>query len=263
MSVRPKKHLGQHFLWDQNIARKIVEVAKQTPTRKILEIGPGKGVLTQLLHPLFKDHFYAVEIDQESVQYLKEQYPEVTKRLVETDFLEMNMRQYFEEPFSIVGNFPYNISSQIFFKVLENKNQIPFVVGMVQKEVAQRISAHPGSKTYGILSVLLQAFYNIKIEFHVGPNSFQPPPKVKSSVITLRRNDTKSLNCNESLFFRIVKESFNKRRKILKNGLKSFLLNLNIEDDRLGQRPEQLTVNDFVEITNKLEGSTNQKKERE
>ncbi len=253
MSVRPKKYLGQHFLWDQNIARKIVEVIKQSPTRKILEVGPGKGVLTKLLLPVFGDDFLAVEIDQESVQYLKEQYPEFTSRLIEYDFLHLDVSRYFQESFSVVGNFPYNISSQIFFKILKNKEKIPFVVGMIQKEVAQRISSPPGSKTYGILSVLLQAYYQIKIEFHVGQNSFQPPPKVKSSVISLRRNNIKRLDCNEALFFRIVKESFNQRRKILRNSLKSFLLNLDIEDTRFGQRPEQLSVADFVEITKKIE----------
>ncbi len=252
MSVRPKKHLGQHFLWDKNIAQKIVEAFKAAPTQKVLEVGPGKGVLSQYLLPHFGNNFYAVEIDEESTRFLLQEYPELGNHLIEEDFIQMKFSSFSTEPFSIIGNFPYNISSQIFFKILDNKDQVPFVVGMIQKEVAERISAKPGSKMYGILSVFLQAYYNVKMLFKVGPGSFQPPPKVNSAVIELKRNNVRELGCDEELFFRIVKQSFNQRRKIIRNSLKSFLLNLNVEDERLQKRPEQLSVRDFVELTNKI-----------
>ena len=252
MSVRPKKHLGQHFLWDKNIAQKIVEAFKAAPTQKVLEIGPGKGVLSQYLLSHFGSNFYAVEIDAESSRYLLKEYPELENHLTEADFLQMNFASFSAEPFSIIGNFPYNISSQIFFKILDNKDQVPFVIGMVQKEVAERISSKPGSKTYGILSVLLQAYFDVKMLFKVAPGSFQPPPKVTSAVIELRRNNVKELACDENLFFRIVKQSFNQRRKIIRNSLKSFLLNLDVEDKRLQKRPEQLSVQDFVDLTTKI-----------
>ncbi len=250
--VRPKKALGQHFLWDKNIARKIVEHFRDAPTADILEVGPGRGVLTGLLKEYFGDHLYAVEVDQESINYLVSVYPGLASHLIRQDFLKLNLENYFTLPISLIGNFPYNISSQIFFKVLENRNKVPFLIGMVQKEVADRIASPPGSKEYGKLSVLLQAFYQIKILFSVGPQSFTPPPKVKSAVIQLYRNKKQHLECDEDLFFRIVKESFNQRRKILSNSLKSFLLNLEVKDERLKRRPEQLAVNDFVEITGKL-----------
>lgn len=252
MSVKPKKHLGQHFLWDKNIAQKIVEAFKTAPTQKVLEVGPGKGVLSQYLLPFFGSSFYAVEIDEESSRYLLQEYPELENHLMEEDFIQMNFSSFSSQPFSIIGNFPYNISSQIFFKIFDNKDLIPFVVGMVQKEVAERISAKPGNKIYGILSVLLQAYYDVKLLFKVGPGSFQPPPKVNSAVIELKRNNVKELGCDEKLFFRIVKQSFNQRRKIIRNSLKSFLLNLDVEDERLQKRPEQLSVRDFVELTNKI-----------
>jgi 16S rRNA (adenine1518-N6/adenine1519-N6)-dimethyltransferase len=250
MSVRPKKHLGQHFLWDKNIAQKIVQAFKSSSTQKVLEVGPGKGVLSQYLLPHFGNQFYAVEIDEESARYLLKEYPELGNHLIEEDFIKMKFTSFTLEPFSIIGNFPYNISSQIFFKILDNKDQVPFVIGMVQKEVAERISAKPGSKTYGILSVLLQAYYDVKMLFKVGPGSFQPPPKVNSAVVELKRNNVKKLGCDEKLFFRIVKQSFNQRRKIIRNSLKSFLLNLEVEDNRLQKRPEQLSVQDFVDLSN-------------
>ena len=249
MSVKPKKHLGQHFLWDKNIAQKIVEAFKPAPSDKVLEIGPGKGVLTEYLLEYFEERLYAVEIDKESAEYLLVEYPELEKFLIEKDFLKLDMEAYFSGDVSIIGNFPYNISSQIFFKILEYRNKIPFVIGMIQKEVADRIVAPPGSKTYGILSVLLQAYYNLDILFPVGPKSFTPPPKVNSAVIRLQRNETQALDCNEKLFFSVVKQSFNQRRKIIKNSLKSFLLNLETENEILQKRPEQLSVDDFVEIT--------------
>jgi len=252
MSVRPKKHLGQHFLWDKNIARKIVEAFREAPTQQILEVGPGKGILTRYLLETFGNRLYAVELDRESGRYLLEEYPELKGYLIQQDFLAMDFSRYFSGSFSVIGNFPYNISSQIFFRLLEYRNTIPYLVGMVQKEVAERIASPPGSKKYGKLSVLLQAYYDVKVLFQVGPGSFQPPPKVNSSVLRLRRNDTRELGCDEKIFFRVVKQSFNQRRKIMRNSLKSFLLNLNVEDERLDQRPEQLDVKDFVEITGKL-----------
>lgn len=252
MMVRPKKALGQHFLWDKNIARKIVEHFRDAPTADILEVGPGRGVLTGFLQEIFGNHLYAVEIDRESVNYLLDAYPGLGPHLIRQDFLKLNLGDYFTQPVSIIGNFPYNISSQIFFKVLENRDKVPFLTGMVQKEVADRIASPPGSKEYGKLSVLLQAFYQIRILFSVGPQSFTPPPKVKSAVIQLQRNERQQLECDEDLFFRIVKESFNQRRKILANSLKRFLLNLELQDERFRKRPEQLDVKDFVEITGKL-----------
>lgn len=249
MNVRPKKHLGQHFLWDKNIARKIVEAFKEASSEKVLEIGPGKGVLTDYLIEYFGNKLYAVEIDKESTEYLLKEYPDLEKYLIEEDFLKLDLEKQVPGKTSIIGNFPYNISSQIFFKILKNRNTVPFVVGMVQKEVAERIAAPPGSKTYGILSVLLQAYYKVDILFQVGPKSFSPPPKVNSSVIRLKRNDVEKLDCDEKIFFSIVKQSFNQRRKIIRNSLKSFLLNLETEDERLQKRPEQLSVADFVELT--------------
>ena len=250
MTVRPKKHLGQHFLREKNIAQKIVAASKNAPTDKILEVGPGKGVLTQYLLQHFGENLFAVEIDKESTKYLLEEYPELKDYLIEEDFLKMDFTSFTDKPFSIIGNFPYNISSQIFFKILDNKDQITFVIGMVQKEVAERISSNPGSKTYGILSVFLQAYFDVKMLFKVGPGSFQPPPKVNSAVIELKRNNVKKLECDEKLFFQIVKQSFNQRRKIIKNSLKSFLLNLENEDYRFEKRPEQLSVKDFVDLAN-------------
>ncbi len=252
MSVRPKKHLGQHFLHDQQIARKIVEAFREASTSRVLEVGPGQGILTGYLLEYFDPGLYAVEIDRESGRYLLEQFPRMKKYLILEDFLSMDFSRYFEGPFSLIGNFPYNISSQIFFRVLEHRHQIPLVVGMVQKEVAARLAAGPGSKTYGKLSVLLQAWYDVKVLFHVAPGAFRPPPRVTSSVIRLKRNSVEKLECDEDWFFRVVKHSFNQRRKILRNSLKSFLLNLDLEDERFNKRPEQLGVKDFVEITGKI-----------
>ena len=252
MPVRPKKHLGQHFLWDKNIAQKIVSAFKNAPTNIVLEVGPGKGVLTQYLLQHFSNNFFAVEIDAESTHYLLEKYPELKDYLIEEDFLKMDFKSFTDKPFSIIGNFPYNITSQIFFKILDNRDQISFVIGMVQKEVAERISAKPGSKTYGILSVFLQAYFEVKMLFKVGPGSFQPPPKVNSAVIELKRNHIQHLACDEKLFFQIVKQSFNQRRKIIKNSLKSFLLNLGHEDYRFEKRPEQLSIQDFIELANMI-----------
>ncbi len=251
--VRPKKHLGQHFLKDTNIARKITACLDAKYTT-ICEVGPGTGILTQLL--LERENLSEltlIEIDTESVEYLNNHFSDTRLRVLEADFLKSNLPALFPSDVALVGNFPYNISSQIFFKVLENRNRIPEVVGMIQKEVAERIAAPPGSKTYGILSVLLQSWYNIDYCFTVSETVFFPPPKVKSAVIRLRRNKTISLNCNENLFFKVVKAGFGQRRKTLRNALKVLFGQLVIEHPLLSQRAEQLSVSDFVELTRLLE----------
>jgi 16S rRNA (adenine1518-N6/adenine1519-N6)-dimethyltransferase len=252
--VRPKKFLGQHFLHDQNIAERIVESVAVEGSIKLLEIGPGTGVLTKFLIKKENVDLKVIEIDWDSVAYLKQHYP--TLKIIEGDFLEQDLPSLFGEKFSIVGNFPYNISSQIFFKVLEHRDQVSQVVCMLQKEVADRIAEPPGSKTYGILSVLLQAFYDIKYLFKVPPGVFTPPPKVMSAVIRLERNNREALACDEALFFKVVKQGFNNRRKTLRNALKN--LNLAAEFSALpifNQRAEQLTVDDFVYITQLMEKS--------
>ncbi len=253
--VRAKKHLGQHFLKDENIARKIVE-SITTPFEALLEIGPGTGVLTKYLIAQEAVNFIALDVDRESVQFLHATWPEAAHRFKEGDFLKMDPDAIFHGNFSVIGNFPYNISSQIFFRVLEYRNRIPEVVGMIQKEVAERIAAPPGSKTYGILSVLLQAWYDIEYLFTVSEHVFVPPPKVKSAVIRLRRNKIQELGCDEKLFVTVVKTAFNQRRKTLRNGLKSLQFN---KDERLEHlftlRAEQLGVSDFVYITGRLAGS--------
>jgi len=248
-TVRAKKNLGQHFLNDKNIARKIVESLQASETKKVLEIGPGMGVLTQFL---LQNHAYetsVVEIDRESVDYLNSHYPELKERIISADFLRLNLNNHFQEPFAIIGNFPYNISSQIFFKVLEYRNQIPEVVGMLQKEVAERLAEPPGSKTYGILSVFLQAYYNIEYLFTVHENVFTPPPKVKSGVIRLTRNQREHLDCDEKLFTSIVKMAFNQRRKTMRNSLKSMINNDELKANPIfDKRPEQLSVAEFENI---------------
>lgn len=251
--VRPKKKLGQHFLRDRNIARKIVDSLESTVS-DVLEIGPGMGILTHLLvqRPELKVHL--VEIDPESVDFLKKHFPELTGRLFSDDFLQMDTLQL-PDLFAIIGNFPYNISSQIFFRILQLRNRIPEVVGMVQKEVAERICKGPGNKTYGILSVLLQAWYDTDYLFTVSEQVFIPPPKVKSAVVRLRRNSFKELPCNERLFFEVVKTAFNQRRKMLRNSLSGLCSYL---PGRFAQkRPEQLSVADFVDLTGEIENQDN------
>ena len=251
-TVRPKKHLGQHFLADPNIARNIVG-ALQLPdgVRQVLEIGPGMGVLTQYLlqNPAYQTS--VVEIDTESVAYLKVHYPALAERIYATDFLKQRLDTLFpDQPLAIIGNFPYNISSQIFFAVLNNRQQVREVVGMIQKEVAQRLAEPPGSKTYGILSVLLQAFYKIEYLFTVPPHVFNPPPKVESAVVRLTRNDVLALDCDEKLFFRVVKQAFQTRRKTLRNALKPFGMPAEATTDPIFEkRAEQLGVPDFVRLT--------------
>ena len=250
--VRPKKALGQHFLHEQHTAQKIVDgLTGYGNYSKVLEIGPGMGVLTQYL---LQNNSYAVEvieIDTESVAYLQHHYPQLAGKIHNQDFLKQSLTQLMgEEPFAIIGNLPYNISSQIFFKILEYKNQIPEVVGMIQKEVAVRLAAGPGSKTYGILSVLLQTYYSIEYLFTVPPGAFTPPPKVQSGVIRLKRNNRIELPCNEASFFKLVKQAFNNRRKTLRNALKPLNLpDTMLEMPMLQQRAEQLSVDDFIFLT--------------
>lgn len=249
--VRAKKSLGQHFLRDQNIARKITDSLLPV-TREILEIGPGMGVLTRhlLANPAFSVR--AIDIDHESIAYLHQELPEYKDRIVYGDFLKTSISDLYQEPFSVIGNLPYNISSQIFFRIIENRELVRQVVCMIQKEVAERISAPPGNKTYGILSVFLQAFYNIEYLFTVGEKVFDPPPKVKSAVIRLMRNERQELGCNEKLFFNVVKTGFNQRRKTMRNSIRG-LLPVGFESDYLNKRPEQLGVEDFLSLCRAIE----------
>lgn len=249
-TVRAKKNLGQHFLKDKAIAERIVDSLQATNVDKVLEIGPGMGVLTQYLLKKQSFETYAVEIDRESVDYLNDHYPGMKDRIISSDFLRMRLDQLFHEPFALIGNFPYNISSQIFFRVLEYRDQIPEIVGMLQKEVAERLAAGPGSKTYGILSVFLQAYYDIEYLFTVNEDVFSPPPKVKSGVIRLTRNQTQRLDCDEKQFFSIVKMAFNQRRKTMRNSLKSVIVSDELKVNPIfDKRPEQLGVAEFEMIT--------------
>lgn len=243
--VRPKKYLGQHFLCDLAIAQSIVDALTPAPVN-LLEIGPGMGVLTQYLiqKPTFQ--LSVVEIDTESVAYLRHKFPQLHDRIIEGDFLQMPLSDLFAPQLTIIGNFPYNISSQILFKIFENKDLVTEMVGMFQKEVAERVAAQPGRKAYGILSVLLQAFYDIEYLFTVEENAFNPPPKVKSAVIRLKRNFQKGLQCDEALFKRVVKTAFNQRRKTIRNSLKEFAFSPDFSSSPLWSlRPEQLSVSDF------------------
>ncbi|WP_081208475.1 16S rRNA (adenine(1518)-N(6)/adenine(1519)-N(6))-dimethyltransferase RsmA [Salegentibacter sediminis] len=252
--VRAKKHLGQHFLTDENIAERIADTLSFSGYRKVLEIGPGMGVLTKYL--LKKDtEVHVIEIDTESVTYLQENYPQLQGRIHEKDFLKYKLSEIFgDEAFAVIGNFPYNISTQIVFKVLEMREQIPEFSGMFQKEVARRICEKEGNKTYGILSVLVQAFYEAEYLFTVPPSVFNPPPKVDSGVLRLTRKENLKLACDEKLFFRVVKTAFNQRRKTLRNSLKSFNLPDSLREDAIfGKRPEQLGYDAFIELTLKIQ----------
>lgn len=249
--VRAKKHLGQHFLKDEGIAKDIVESLSSNATyKKVLEIGPGMGVLTKYLLQKTNYETTIIDIDRESIEYLKKEFPLLEERIISADFLKFDLRSFSTEPFAIIGNFPYNISSQILFKVLENHDLVPELVGMFQKEVAERIASVPRKKAYGILSVLMQAFYTIEYLFTVHEHVFSPPPKVKSAVIRLKRNDTKVLGCDEAQFFKVVKTGFGQRRKTLRNALKSLGYKGSEELPFLDKRAEELTVNDFVLLTN-------------
>ena len=272
--VRPKKALGQHFLVDLNIARKIVD-ALSTDHDVVVEVGAGMGVLTQYLIENQLDKLQVVEIDKESVEFLKKKFPELEGHLILGDFLKYDISQVSFRPkpigeaekspaiegdfstplrsarndIAVIGNFPYNISSQIFFQILKYRNNVSECVGMIQKEVAERIAAAPGSKTYGILSVLLQAWYDIEYLFTVHENVFNPPPKVKSAVIRLKRNNVKELDCDEKLFVTVVKQAFNQRRKTLRNSLRPMIPAEIIDNEIFNKRPEQLSVQEFVELT--------------
>ncbi len=252
--VKAKKHLGQHFLKDESIAKDIADTLNLEGYQDVLEIGPGMGVLTKYLldKPI---NTYVIEIDTESVTYLDENYPKLHGKIISKDFLKYNINEIFEgKQFAIIGNFPYNISTQIVFRALEYRNQIPEFAGMFQKEVAQRICEKKGTKAYGILSVLVQAFYEAEYLFTVSEDVFIPPPKVKSGVLRLRRKENFTLPCSEKLFFTVVKTGFQQRRKTLRNSLKTLNLSDNLREDTIFDlRPEQLSVQDFIELTQKIE----------
>lgn len=256
MSVKAKKHLGQHFLTDESIAQKIADSISLENYSKVLEIGPGMGVLTKYLleKPI---ETFVIEIDTESVEYLENNYSKLNGKIISKDFLKYDLNEVFKgESFAIIGNFPYNISSQIVFKALEMRNQIPEFAGMFQKEVAQRICEKKGSKVYGILSVLTQAFYDAEYLFTVPPDVFNPPPKVDSGVLSLKRKENFTLPCDEKLFFTVVKLAFNQRRKTMRNSLKSMIHSDVLKEDSIFDlRPEQLLVDQFIELTQKIQAN--------
>ena len=256
--VRPKKNLGQHFLTDLNIAKRIADTVDACPDIPVLEIGPGMGVLTQFLVEKPRQ-VKAVEIDDESVRYLNEKFPKLRDNIIGDDFLKMDLRQVFDgKTFVLTGNYPYDISSQIFFKMLDNKELIPCCTGMIQREVALRIASKPGSRQYGIRSVMIQAWYDTEYLFTVDEDVFNPPPKVKSAVIRMTRNCVQDLGCDETLFKRVVKTVFNQRRKMLRVSLKPLFNKETMPspeffaNDMMTKRPEQLAVADFVELTNRV-----------
>ena len=257
--VKPKKFLGQHFLKDLSIAKDIADTVNVCPDLPILEVGPGMGVLTQFIMQKNRP-VKVVELDYESVAYLRENFPALEDNIIEDDFLKLNLEKLFDgKPFVLTGNYPYNISSQIFFKMLDYKDLIPCCTGMIQKEVAERIAAGPGSKTYGILSILIQAWYKVEYLFTVHEHVFNPPPKVKSAVIRMTRNETKELGCNEQLFKQIVKTTYNQRRKTLRTSISPILEKVNPLSAYpiFNKRPEQLSVQDFIDLTNRVEEALN------
>lgn len=250
--VKAKKHLGQHFLTDKNIAEKIVNSLKlANQYQQVLEVGPGMGILSDYLLKQSNYQTHLIDLDQESYNFLREKYPQLGDRLIHGDFLQLDFKKKFSGGMGIIGNFPYNISSQILFKILEHRDQVIEVVGMFQKEVAERCVQKPGSKEYGILSVFLQAYYEVEYLFTVKAGVFNPPPKVLSAVIRLTRNKVEKLDCDEKLFWQVVKTGFNQRRKTLRNALSS-LINKELlkEEEMLDLRAERLSVSDFVKLTN-------------
>ena len=254
--VRPKKNLGQHFLTDLNIAKRIADTVDACPEIPVLEVGPGMGVMTQFLVEKPRP-FKVVEIDRESVAYLQENFPRLNDNIIGGDFLRMDLREVFDgQQFVLTGNYPYDISSQIFFKMLDNKDLIPCCTGMIQHEVAVRMASQPGNKQYGILSVLIQAWYNVEYLFTVEPGVFNPPPKVQSAVIRMTRNEVTDLGCDEQLFRRVVKATFNQRRKMLRVSLRQIFDSAHpapagfFEADIMTRRPEQLSIPQFIELTN-------------
>ena len=254
MNVKPKKYLGQHFLIDEKISEQISEAISKSDKINLLEIGPGTGALTKFLIHENID-LISYEVDIESIKYLNAAYPKL--KVFNADVLKIDWTKIFEGNYSVTGNFPYNISSQILFKIYENRTIIDEMVGMFQKEVAERVCSGPGTKKYGILSVLIQAFYNVEYLFTVNEEVFNPPPKVKSGVIKITRNDTVKLDCDEKLFFRVVKAIFNQRRKMARNSLKSLLGDKKIDHVLLTKRPEELSIENFIEITKMIESKIN------
>ncbi len=256
-SVRAKKHLGQHFLNDKNAAQRIVEAL--TPSlgfNQVLEVGPGMGVLSDFLLQNQEYETFLIDVDDESIEYLADKYPELGNRLIHGDFLTLDFNKYFGDKMAVIGNFPYNISSQILFKVLEERNRVIEMVGMFQKEVAERCVAKPGSKEYGILSVFLQAYYDVSYLFTVKAGAFNPPPKVLSGVMRMVRNNRETLDCDEKLFWRVVKAGFNQRRKTLRNALSAVVPKDRMSDNPLYElRAERLTVQDFEILTNEISKS--------
>ena len=252
--VRAKKHLGQHFLTDKNIASKIVDSLRPDGRySQVLEVGPGMGILSDFLLQKPDYEVFLIDIDTESTIFLKKKYPQLGERLLNEDFLELDFAATFKDKLAVIGNFPYNISSQILFKILDNRHLVPEVVGMFQKEVAERCAAKPGSKEYGILSVFLQAYYKVEYLFTVKAGVFNPPPKVLSAVIRLTRNEIADLGCDEKLFWQVVKAGFNQRRKTLRNALSSLINKEKMVDDKtLDLRAERLSVADFVKLTNDI-----------
>lgn len=252
--VRAKKNFGQHFLNNNDLAEKIVDSLQAIDVEHVIELGPGMGILSQfILKKEYKSSF--VEIDTESIDYLTEKYPEMKDKIIQGDFLKVDIEKNFKGKLALIGNFPYNISSQILFKMLEHKNKVTELVGMFQREVAERVIAPPGSKVYGIISVFVQAFYNSETVMVLGPESFNPPPKVNSMVIRLSRNNVANLDCDELLFTKIVKQTFNQRRKMIRNTIKSFGIAENFVSEYLTERPEQMGVSDFVKLTNQIQKS--------
>lgn len=250
--VRAKKFLGQHFLKDLQIAKQIADSIENYSNLPVIEVGPGMGVLTQYILQNDRD-LTVIELDKESIPYLQKHFPQLGDKIIEGDFLELKLEDIYAEQFCLIGNYPYNISSQIFFKLLDYKDQIPCCSGMLQKEVAERLASKPGNKSYGILSVLLQAWYDVEYLFTVSEQVFDPPPKVKSAVIKATRNQRTQLGCDEKLFKHVIKTSFNQRRKTLRNSMKAILGKDNEaykNDELFNKRPEQLSVQDFVELTN-------------
>ena len=252
---RKKKSLGQHFLTEPAIAEKIARsLTNDSSIKNVLEIGPGEGMLTTWLVEIFGDRLFLSELDERFIAIIKERFPQLADRIIAGNFLGKDLSNYFPEPFSVIGNFPYQISSQILFKVLDNKDRVPEVVGMFQREMAKRVAAVPGNKDYGILSVFVQAYYDVEYLFEIPPEKFSPPPKVHSAVIRLLRNEVANLDCDEKLFRQIVKISFHQRRKMLRKSLKQFLEGKNVEEHFLTQRPEVLSVDDFVRLTQQVSG---------
>lgn len=251
--VKPKKYLGQHFLKDENIALKIVD-ALDANEQNVLEIGPGTGVLSKYLLERYGTRLFLIDVDTESIAYLRSHFDLPHDHIIEADYLKKDLSDILGDEYAVIGNFPYNISSQIFFRILEERNKVKEVVCMLQKEVARRLASPPGSKEYGILSVLLQAYYSFEYLFTVPPGVFNPPPKVNSGVIRLVRNNVDRLECDESLFKKVVKQGFQNRRKTLRNALKPLNLPIQvIEEDVLNKRAETLSVNDFVQLTKLIE----------